>query len=69
MNSGDLNLDHYYSFLEQNSILAQEIALDWSEFGDAKLYFGIIAHGWRCSNTFSLTIQKISTIFPFQSSH
>ena len=51
MNSGDLNLDHHYSFLEQNSILDQEITLDWSEFGDAKLYFGIIAHGWRCSKT------------------
>ena len=49
MNSGDLNLDYNYSFLEQNSILAQEIALNWSKFDDAKFYFGIIAHGWRCS--------------------
>ena len=31
MNNGDPNLDHYYSLLEQNNILAQEIALDWSE--------------------------------------
>ena len=31
MNSGDLNLDHHYSLLKQNSILAQEIAIDWSE--------------------------------------
>ena len=31
MNSGDPNLDHHYSFLEQNSILALEIAIDWSK--------------------------------------
>ena len=45
MNSGDPK----YSLLEQNSILALEIALSWSELVMQNFKMELELIGWRCS--------------------